>query len=146
MKNTKIAVAVLSFLLAVSTLAYAQQDTKAAKARKELANAKKELREAKLDSAADFQRFNAEAQLQIAENEKKIAELRARKNADNMATRKKYEKNVTALEVKNNELKKKMKTAGATKTDKWASFKREFAHDMSEFGRAFRDLGTNNSN
>jgi len=56
----------------------AQESKKAAKARKEVAEAKKDLKEAKVDSAADFHRFKKEAEFRISDNQKRIAELKAK--------------------------------------------------------------------
>jgi hypothetical protein len=80
------------------------------------------------------------------ENDKKITELKAQKANDNKEIREKYDKQVMDLEKRNNDLKNKIKGSPTTKTDKWASFKREFTHDMNELGRAFKDIGVNNSN
>jgi hypothetical protein len=146
MKKTILTFAITMVMAGVSLTVVGQQNKKAAKARKEVAEAKKDLREAKIDSAADYQRFNTEAQVQIMDNDKKIAELRAKKASDNKEIREKYDKKVLALEQRNNDLKKKIKNAAYTKTDKWASFKREFLHDMSEFVHAFKDTGVNNAN
>jgi hypothetical protein len=146
MKKTFLTLAITLVMAGTSLTAIGQENKKAAKARKEVAEAKRDLREAKIDSAADYQRFNTEAQTQIMDNDKKIAELRAQKANDNKEIREKYNKQVLALEQRNNSLKTKIKGSGYTKTDKWASFKREFSHDMNEFGRAFKDIGVNNSN
>jgi uncharacterized protein HemX len=146
MKKSVLTLAVTVLMAGSALTVVGQQDKKAAKARKEVAEAKKDLREAKLDSAADYQRFNTEAQALIMDNDKKIAELKAKKASDNKEIKEKYDKQVMALEQKNNDLKNKVKGSSNTKTDKWASFKREFAHDMNEFGKAFKDIGVNNSN
>lgn len=146
MKKTILTLAITLVMAGTSLTAIGQQNRKAAKARKEVAEAKRDLREAKIDSAADYQRFNTEAEVQIVENDKKIAELRAQKANDNREIREKYNKQVLALEQKNNSLKTKIKGSAYTKTDKWASFKREFSHDMNEFGRAFKDIVVNNAN
>jgi hypothetical protein len=146
MKKTILTLAITMVMAGASLTAIGQQNKKAAKARKEVADAKKDLREAKIDSAADYQRFNTEAQVQIMDNDKKIAELRAQKASDNKEIKEKYDKQVLALEQKNNNLKTKIKGSSTTKTDRWAAFKREFTHDINEFGKAFKDIGVNNSN
>jgi PhoPQ-activated pathogenicity-related protein len=146
MKKTILTLAITMVMAGASLTSIAQQNKKAAKARKEVADAKKDLREAKIDSAADYQRFNTEAQVQIMDNDKKIAELRAQKASDNKEIKEKYDKQVLALEQKNNNLKTKIKGSSTTKTDRWTAFKREFTHDINEFGKAFKDIGVNNSN
>ena len=146
LKNTILTLAISALVAGSSLTVQAQQNKKAAKARKDLKEAKLDLREAKIDSAADYQRFNSEAHVLIMENDKKITELKAQKANDNKEIREKYDKQVMDLEKRNNDLKNKIKGSPTTKTDKWASFKREFTHDMNELGRAFKDIGVNNSN
>ncbi len=65
MKNTILTLTITMLMAGASLTVVGQQNKKAAKARKEVAEAKKDLREAKIDSAADYQRFNTEAQVQI---------------------------------------------------------------------------------
>jgi hypothetical protein len=52
---------------------------------------------------------------------------------------------VAALEQKNDELKMKIDGSDKTKTSKWASFKREFNHDMNGLWNSIKDVGTNNT-
>ncbi len=124
----------------VSLQATAQESKKAAKARKEVAEAKKDLKEAKIDSAADFQKFKKESEIKIQDNQKKIAELRAKKSNDSKEVREKYDKKVVALEVKNNDLKKKIKNADDTKTSMWTSFKHGFNTDMQDLEAAIKSI------
>jgi hypothetical protein len=145
MKNKILTLAITGVIAVMSLPASAQQDKKAADARKDVASAKKDLKEAKVDSAADYQKFKTESEVKIKENQEKIAELRAKKSNDSKEIRAKYDKKVLALEEKNNELRNKIRKSGDTKSSNWASFKREFNHDMEELGHAFKDLGVNNT-
>jgi|SRR5579859_4599482 len=145
MKNRILAFALTGAIAMVGLSAIAQENKKASNARKEVASSKRDLKEAKIDSAADFQRFKKEAEVKIRENQMKITELKAKKSDDSREIRQKYDKKVLALEQKNNELRSKIKKSDGTKPDMWTSFKREFNHDMEELGRAFKDLGVNNT-
>jgi hypothetical protein len=145
MKNRIITFAITGVIAMVSLSATAQESKKAASARKEVADAKKELKEAKTDSAADVQKFKRESEIKINENQVKIAELKAKKSSESKEIRQKYDEKVLALEKRNNALKTKIGRADDTKTSKWASFKREFNHDMDELGHAFKDLGVDNT-
>lgn len=118
----------------------AQENKKAARARKEVSEAKKDLKEAKIDSAADFQLFKKEAELKISNNQKKIAELKAKKTNDTKEVRKKYNQKVLAIEKSNNELRERIKRSNSTKTNLWVSFKRGFNRDMAAVETAIRDL------
>ena len=133
MKNKILTFAITGVIAMVSLSATAQEDKKAAAARKEL-------KEAKIDSAADFQKFRKESETKISENQKKIAELKAKKSNDTQEIRKKYNEKVGALEAKNNALKKKIKYADDTKTSMWTSFKRGFNNDMKELEAAIKSI------
>jgi chromosome segregation ATPase len=145
MKKTILKLTVTGIMLASGFTSFSQENKKAEKERKNVAEAQKDLGEAKADSAADFQAFKKDAEEKISSNKTKIAELKAKKSTENKETKAKYDKKVLALEKKNNELNSKIEQCGNTKTSKWASFKREFTHDMDELGHAFKDIGVDNT-
>jgi len=133
MKNKILALAITGVIAMISLSAAAQENKKAADARKDL-------KEAKIDSAADFQKFKKECEIKIGENQKKIAELKAKKSTDTKEIKKKYDEKVVALEAKNNELKKKLRNADDTKTSMWVSFKHGFNHEMNELEAAIKSI------
>lgn len=150
-KTNLLAITIAAISLGSFT-ASAQEDKEAAAARKELAEAEKNvkdantgLREAKIDSAADYSAFKASAETKINLNKKEIATLKARKLNDTKELQKAYDAKVLALEVKNDELKARIDGSGHTETGKWSSFKREFNHDMSELGKALKDIDKDNT-
>ena len=65
-------------------------------------------------------------------------------NGASKEVKEKYDKKVSALEQKNNDLKKKIEASNNTQSSKWSSFKREFNHDMDELGHAIKDIGVDN--
>lgn len=138
MKNKILTLAIAGIIVMIGSSATAQENKKAAEARKDL-------KEAKIDSAEDFHKFKKEAEIKIKQNQEKIAELKAKKSNDNEEIKKKYDKKVLTLEKKNNELKNKIRKADGTKTSMWASFKREFNHEMDKLGDAFKDMNADNS-
>jgi hypothetical protein len=138
MKNQIIKVALTSIIAITSITAISQEN-------KQAANARRDLKEAKTDSADDYNRFKKEAEITIKENDKKISELKAKKSDANKDIKAKYDKKVLALEQKNKSLKTKIEGSTKTKTEMWATFKREFNHDMEELGHAIRDIGVDNS-
>lgn len=140
MKNKIMTFTITGVIAVMSLSAIAQEDKKAAKARKEVSEAKKDLKEAKVDSAADFQRFKQDAENKIRDNQNKIALLKAKKADDNKEIRDKYNKKVLAIETQNDELKTKIKEANTTKTDMWSSFKRGFNHDMEAVENAIKNI------
>lgn len=138
MKKQIIKIALTSVIAISSITGFSQEN-------KQAANARKDLREAKLDSADDYNRFKKEAEATIKENENKISELKAKKSDATKEEKEKYNKKVQALEQKNKNMKIKIESASKTKTEMWASFKREFNHDIDEIGKAIRDIAKDNT-
>lgn len=130
MKNRTVAFVITGVIAVGGLSAHAQESKKTASAPKTAA-IKPDLKEVKIDSAVDFQRFKKESELRINENMSKIAELKAKKSSDREVQRV-IDKKVFDIELRNNILKKKIRNAGDTKTNRWVSFKQSFNHDMEE--------------
>lgn len=142
LKTNNMKKAILTFVVSVVFVAadlkvFSQENKKAAEARQELSEAIK-------DSAADYKNFVKDAKQKISANESQIEKLKAKKTRDSKEIRVKYNKQVIALEQKNNELKKRIDGSATTKTSMWSSFKREFSNDMEELGQAIKNLGVDN--
>jgi hypothetical protein len=142
MKNIISKSAVLILMLFASASAFSQQDPKSEKARKNEAKAQNKINLAKTDSAADFQKFKTESEAKIEENKKQIAILKQKKVTGSEAANKKYDKDVLALQLKNNELKKKIDNADDTPTSGWIAFKRAFNNSMDDLGCAMKNVGS----
>ena len=140
MKNTIRTLSMIATLIFAGLTAFGQQNKKAEKARKDEATAQNNLRLAKIDSAADFQKFKEQAEMKISENEKRIIELKTNKIIKSKEANIKYDNKVLALELKNEELKKKIVEADDTKTDMWSSFKTMFNNDMEKLGEAIKGI------
>lgn len=145
MKKANLSITILIVMVITSASVFGQENKKAENARKDIKEAKQDLREAKIDSAEDYQKFRKDAEMTIKANDQKIMELKEKKSSENKEMNEEYNKKVQALEMKNNSLKRKLETSSTTKSSGWASFKREFNHDMNELGHAFKDIGVNNA-
>ncbi len=145
MKTKILAMAVTGIMAVTAITVSAQQpDKKAEAARKEVAEDQKELAAAKKDSASDYQKFRNESELKITKNKKDIAELKARKANENKEVQVKYNKKVSALEQKNNELRKKMEGYKESDKSTWASFKHSFNHELDELGKSISAMAEKN--
>ncbi len=144
MKVSIVTISAIAVLAMSSLSASSQENEKAAKARKDMIEAKKALTEAKIDSAADYEQFKKEAETSIAENQKKIAELKDKGSSLADDLKKKYDKKMKQLEVKNEDLQEQIDESVHTKTSKWAAFKREFKKDMGDVSDAIKNIGVNN--
>jgi hypothetical protein len=100
----------------------------------------------KLDEAIkdSIRQFKIESEETISLYDRNIAELRARLATANKDKKAQYEKILNELEQKNKQMKMKLQELKDDETDKWASFKREFRHDMDELGNAIKDLTVDN--
>lgn len=111
-----------------------------------LVEAKESLDKAKKEYVLRYQAFKLESDNKIAENEKVIAELKAKAKMESNAAKQDFEKELTVLEQKNQSLKEKMSYYKDEGDDKWESFKMEFNQDMDSLGQALKDLTKNNTN
>jgi septal ring factor EnvC (AmiA/AmiB activator) len=129
MKKIILALSVAALLVSVRSTAFGQN---------------KKAMDAKEDSIEDIQKFKKRANEEIAENKTKIAKLKTEKKTRTAEDKAKYDKKVAELEEKNNALERKINNYNEPDKSKWASFKREFKHDMDELGHAIKDIGVDN--
>lgn len=104
------------------------------------------LQDAQADLNSEYPTFKTEAEVKIAANEVRIAELREKLNKPGKAPFDEMRKNrIDELERKNLELKSRLNGYQKEHSD-WETFKREFNHDMDGIAEAFEDLGKDNKN
>ena len=96
-------------------------------------------------SAEEWKEFKTETELKINKNDERIAELKAKMNKPGKTFDKLYANRIETLEQKNKEMREKLFAYEKEQSD-WASFKREFNHDMDELGTAINDLTVDNKN
>ena len=103
--------------------------------------------ENRLDESADnleeWAEFRREAKAEIAENDRKIDELRERQAGDGKVLDDIREERIEQLERENDRLEDQI-DAGKPRNENWEAFKREFRHDMNELGESIRDIGKDN--
>ncbi len=87
---------------------------------------------ANVDSAADFQRFKKEAELEIAKNKQTIADLKNRKTKKHKSTSENYKEQISKLEELNDHMAIKINTSEMIQSKNWTSFKQDFNREMTE--------------
>jgi DNA-directed RNA polymerase subunit N (RpoN/RPB10) len=114
-------------------------------ARKDLIDAKKDANAASIVVATEeeWAIFKKESELKIKENEIRIAELNAKIKKPGEIFDELYVKRIATLEQQNKDMKIRL-LAYEKEQSNWASFKREFNHDMDAIAEAFKDLTVNN--
>jgi predicted nucleic acid-binding Zn-ribbon protein len=116
-------------------------------AKEEVKDAREDLVEAKRAATAEeWQAFKDETNVAITANETRIDELKVKIKKTGNSIDDLYEKEIDALEKKNEELKVRMNTYKNDTDADWESFKREFKYDMNELGKSLKDLTVNNKN
>jgi predicted nucleic acid-binding Zn-ribbon protein len=117
--------------------------TKVQEAKEDLKDVQKDAEAQKAADAEEWKIFKSETELKIKENETRIAELNAKMNMSGKKIEVDYSKKIEALKQKNKDMQSRMETYDKGQSD-WATFKREFNHDMDELGQAFKDLAVDN--
>ena len=91
----------------------------------------------------EWQIFKNETDLKINSSDAKIKILRIKKNQSE--NKNKFEKQTTALEQKNNELRKRMNDYNEEMKFKWEKFKLGMNHDIDEIAIELKDITINNT-
>lgn len=139
MKKTILTMAAVAFFAVTATTAFGQSTDKT----KEV-ETKQDLNVSQKDSVADYQNFKNESEARFIKNEKSLADLTVKVSKLDMNARVEKEKNLTALNQKNVDLKKRLvdyKQNGETKLD---SFKTEFNKDMDELENELKSFTVEN--
>jgi predicted RNase H-like HicB family nuclease len=149
MKKTFLTLAVTGFIVGTMLTGCQTSNKNVEKARDNMEEAKDKVTEAKkdIDQALkeSIQQFKKESQERISNNEKIIAEFKAKIEKEGKMAKAKYEKKVAELEQKNREMKMRLDKFEDNKQDKWDSFKTEFNHDMDQLGKSLKDLTIDNT-
>lgn len=98
----------------------------------------------KADYRAKWQAFKHDVEETIALNGRRIDTLRHQASKVSKKTSVKIGKDIDVLEEKNKALDKKLSSYEDKGESAWESFEREFSHDMSELGKALKDLTVDN--
>ena len=114
-------------------------------ARENLDDAKEELSDArKVATEEEWNTFKESTNASIAQNEMRIAEMKASMKKTGKSIDVEYAKKIDILEQKNNDIKAKIKTYKNDTSSDWESFKQEYNRDMDELGQALKNLTVNN--
>ena len=139
MKKTILSLAIITFMAGTISITNGQKPDKKS------VEARENLKEAQKDSISEYQKFKKESEIKIKDNEQSITDLKVKHSKMTAKDNANYQEKVSALEAKNNNLKKKLTDYNKDgEQDKWTSFKNEFNHDMNELGKALKDFTVRN--
>jgi uncharacterized protein HemX len=106
--------------------------------------AKQDLQQARIDSANEYNVYREESEAKLRENDRQIAELKLQMKAERKEIRVKYEKEVVALDEKNENLKIKIKEYKEGDKSNWQSFKEGFNQDLDAVGKSISAMAHRN--
>jgi hypothetical protein len=87
----------------------------------------------------EWKTFRSESELKVRENEKRITELNLKLNKPGEKSDPLYKNKVAILGLQNNDMKARLEAYEKIQSD-WATFKREFNHDMFAVEETLKDL------
>ena len=129
----------------VATIGSNAYSQKVKKAQQNVTQAQKDLAKANADYLKEVANYKKESAEKIAANDKSAKEFEARIASEKAEAKADYKAKISALELKNSDMKKRLEDYKADGKDQWEKFKAEFSHDMDELGRAFKDLTVRNA-
>lgn len=95
-------------------------------------------------NAEEWKTFKEESKIRILDNNKRIAELRAKMDEPGSNHDENYAKRISSLEQKNKDLDISIKTFENSKSSDWQIFKRDFNQGMDEIGKALKGMVVSN--
>ena len=149
MKNHKLRVLAVAFvsLLAVMSCKSNTEEKEAnlEKANEEVIIAQNELTAARMDSINEYAKYRAKMDAKLLENDKQIAEIRAKNKLQKAEIRAKLDKNLDALMQKNEEFKIEIRNQKDGIYSDWEGFKDSFNENLDDFGKSISNLAQENN-
>ena len=135
--------------LAVLLAACQQREDKVDNAKDKVISANQDLKEAKRESRTEWQEdwvnFKRENDSAIADNERRIIELRKEVNAVDLRYRDQYTVNIDKLEIRKNELRDRVNSATDEGDVRWTDFKKDMKRDMDDLKASLKSITVKNS-
>lgn len=140
MKTKFLSLAVTALITGSLCIGCQSSTEKVENAEKDLIQANSELDKANEEYLKDIDTYRTKMNEKVIENEKSIADFKARVEHEKRVAKADYIKKIVALEQKNTDIKKKMDDYKAEGKEKWEAFKLEFGQDMDALGKALIEL------
>ena len=148
MKNSKIKLVAMAGMVSLAMLS-CKSNTEEKKenleeAKKEVVVAKDELSAARMDSINQYSNYRKEIDNRLAENDKQIAEIRAKVKMQKASIRAKMDKDLDILMQKNEDFKMQMKNQKDGIYSDWESFKNSYNTSLDDLGKSISEMAQNN--
>jgi chromosome segregation ATPase len=144
MKKTIYSIAFTAMLAGAIFTSCQSKQEKVEEAKEDVADAKENLQEAKRELNAEYPTYRKDMDERINANQKEIDRLKTIVNKPGEKPLDQARRDrIDDLERKNADLRARLYGYENERSD-WEAFKREFNHDMDEFGNSIRDAGKDN--
>ncbi|MDD2797288.1 MAG: hypothetical protein PHV20_01720 [Bacteroidales bacterium] len=97
----------------------------------------------KIATAEQWKIFKKESDIKISYNDLRIKELKVEMRQAGNTSDANFNKKIDEYELKNKNLKTRMSDYAKSQSD-WETFKLEYNHDLSELGKALKDISVKN--
>lgn len=145
MKKAIFKIAAAGCMITVILSGCSSPSQKVETATENLNEAKQELSHIQKDSVVDYEIFRHESEDKIKNNERLIAEFKAKMATDKKHIKARDQKIIDDLEQQNINMRKKIEDYRVNGKDKWDTFKNEFNHDLEGLGQAINDITVKNT-
>jgi chromosome segregation ATPase len=142
MKNILLSLLAIPVLLMTIAACSSNDDKTSAE---DVNDAKENLKDAAEDYKEEVENYRNDMQQTIYKNRDLITELKAEKASADKKVNEERKSQIAKLEEQNDDLEVRINEYTSENEANWKAFKKEFSHDMSEIGKAFKDLGVDNS-
>lgn len=136
---------ILSILILILAGCSATKAEDVDKAAEELEDAKLDLAQANKQYAKEVASYRTAMEADLINNKIRIAKLKEERSDAKEEVLVIRNEKIAAIQKRNDELESRMIQYRGDSKENWKEFKREFNHDMDELGKAFKDLGKDNT-
>lgn len=152
MKKTILNLALTTFIAGTVLVGCKDATKKEEAAQDKVENAKADLNDAKEElsdarraaTEQEWKAFKDSTNATIAQNEVRIAQMKADLKKTGKSLDEEYAKRIQDLEDKNKEIKSKVEMYKNDTTSDWESFKKEYKHDMDDLGQSLKNFTVKN--
>jgi hypothetical protein len=135
----------LSFLIIILSACTTTKAEDVDKAAEKVEEAELNLDKANKQYAKEVASYRESIETDLRNNKLRIAKLKEKRSDEKEEALVERNEKIDALQKRNDELETRMRQYRSDNKENWNEFKREFSHDMDELGKAFKDLGKDNT-
>jgi DNA anti-recombination protein RmuC len=145
MKQSILTITACAFMAGAVLTSCNSSAEKVENAEQDVKDAKAALDQANEEYLLDIENYRLATADKIETNNQSIADFNLRIENEKKEAKAAYQKQITELEQKNSDMKKKLEDYNAEGKENWEKFKYEFSRDMDELGEALKNLTVKNT-